>query len=239
MKVYPAIDILGGKAVRLRQGRASDATVYGDPLEMAVKWVSQGAEWLHVVDLDGAFEGKPKNIELLRDMVAALPLAKIQVGGGIRSMLSVESLLDAGIQRVVLGTAAVRDQTFVKQAITERTHNIAIGIDARDGNVQVSGWTQDSHIGAIELAQKLQDLGASVVIYTDISRDGVLAGPNVQATEEMLESTELVVIASGGVSSLADVRRLSELDHKRLEGVIIGKALYEGHVQIEEALAYA
>ena len=132
MKVYPAIDILGGKAVRLRQGRASDATVYGDPLEMAVKWVSQGAEWLHVVDLDGAFEGKPKNIELLRDMVAAVPLAKIQVGGGIRSMLSVESLLDAGIQRVVLGTAAVRDQTFVKQAITERTHNIAIGIDARD-----------------------------------------------------------------------------------------------------------
>ena len=156
MKIYPAIDILGGKAVRLRQGRASDATVYGDPVEMAVKWVSQGAEWLHVVDLDGAFEGKPKNIELLRDMVAAVPLAKIQVGGGIRSMLSVESLLDAGIQRVVLGTAAVRDQTFVKQAITERTHNIAIGIDARDGNVQVSGWTQDSHIGAIELAQKLE-----------------------------------------------------------------------------------
>src|SRR2546426_4170731 len=206
MKIYPAIDILGGKAVRLRQGRASDATVYGDPVEMAVKWVSQGAEWLHVVDLDGAFEGKPKNIELLRDIVAAVPLAKIQVGGGIRSMLSVESLLDAGIQRVVLGTAAVRDQTFVKQAITERTHNIAIGIDARDGNVQVSGWTEDSNIGAIELAKRLQGLGAHLVIYTDISRDGVLTGPNIDATKEMLASTEMSVIASGGVSSIADVR---------------------------------
>jgi phosphoribosylformimino-5-aminoimidazole carboxamide ribotide isomerase len=239
MKIYPAIDILGGKAVRLRQGRASDATVYGDPVEMAVKWVSQGAEWLHVVDLDGAFEGKPKNIELLRDMVAAVPLAKIQVGGGIRSMLSVESLLDAGIQRVVLGTAAVRDQTFVKQAITERTHNIAIGIDARDGNVQVSGWTQDSHIGAIELAQKLEALGVRLVIYTDIARDGVLEGPNIEAIRQMLDKTGLSVIASGGVSSVEDVHRLADLDNWRLDGVIIGKALYEGRIRLEKVLGNA
>src|SRR5437867_4362269 len=158
MKIYPAIDILDGKAVRLRRGRKSDATIYGDPLEMATKWVSKGAEWLHVVDLDGAFQGKPKNLDLLRQMAAAVPNAKIQVGGGIRSMSVIDSLLDAGIQRVVLGTAAVQDQKFVKQALTGQPHNIAIGIDARDGNVQVAGWTEDSHIDAIDLALKLQNL---------------------------------------------------------------------------------
>jgi len=239
MKIYPAIDILDGKAVRLRRGRRAEATVYGDPLEMATKWVSKGAEWLHVVDLDGAFLGRLKNLDLLREMAAAVPLAKIQVGGGIRSITVVESLLDAGIQRVVLGTAAVEDPAFVKQALKEQPHNIAVGIDALDGNVQVAGWTENSHIRAITLAKRLQELGARVVIYTDISRDGVLAGPNLEATKEMLESTDLSVIASGGVSSIADLRHLAELDHSRLDGVIIGKALYEGLIGIEEALAHA
>ncbi len=239
MKIYPAIDILDGKAVRLRRGRRADATVYGDPLEMATKWVSKGAEWLHVVDLDGAFLGRLKNLDLLREMAAAVPFAKIQVGGGIRSITVVESLLDAGIQRVVLGTAAVEDPAFVKQALKEQPHNIAVGIDALDGNVQVVGWTENSHIQAITLAKRLQELGARVVIYTDISRDGVLAGPNIEATKEMLESTDLSVIASGGVSSIADLRHLAELDHSRLDGVIIGKALYEGLIGIEEALAHA
>ena len=239
MKIYPAIDILGGQAVRLKQGRKSEATVYGNPLEMAQRWVAKGAEWLHVVDLDGAFEGQPRNLSILREMAAVVPNAKIQVGGGIRSMTVIESLLDAGIQRVVLGTAAVQDHSFVKQALADQPHNVAIGIDARDGNVQVSGWTEDSHIAALDLAQKLQDLGARLVIYTDISRDGVLEGPNIEATKEMLEHTELSVIASGGVSSIADVRHLAELDHWRLDGVIIGKALYEGRVEIEEALANA
>ena len=239
MKIYPAIDILGGKAVRLKQGRAADATVYGQPLEMALRWVQKGTEWLHVVDLDGAFEGKPRNIDLLRNMAAAVPTAKIQVGGGIRNMNVVESLLDAGIQRVVLGTAAVQNQEFVGRLLHERPHQVAIGIDARDGNVQISGWTEDSNIGAIVLAQKLQDLGARLVIYTDIARDGVLTGPNVAAIEQMLDSTELSVIASGGVSSLGVVQRLSELDNARLDGVIIGKALYDGLIQLEEALPYA
>ena len=239
MKIYPAIDILDGKAVRLRRGRRAEATGYGDPLEMATKWVSKGAEWLHVVDLDGAFLGRLKNLDLLREMAAAVPLAKIQIGGGIRSMALVESLLDAGIQRVVLGTAAVEDPAFVKQALKEQPHNIAVGIDALDGNVQVAGWTENSHIRAIALAKRLQELGARVVIYTDISRDGVLAGPNIEATKEMLESTDLSVIASGGVSSIADLRHLAELDHSRLDGVIIGKALYEGLIGIEEALAHA
>jgi phosphoribosylformimino-5-aminoimidazole carboxamide ribotide isomerase len=239
MKIYPAIDILGGKAVRLKQGRKAEATVYGDPLEMATKWVSKGAEWLHVVDLDGAFLGEVKNLHLLRQMAAAVPVAKIQVGGGIRSMTVVNSLLDAGIQRVVLGTAAVQDPGFVKDALREHPHNIAIGIDALDGNVQVSGWTENSNIRAIELAKTLQDLGARLLIYTDISRDGVLKGPNVQATREMLDNTDLSVIASGGVSNIADVQHLAELDHWRLDGVIIGKALYEGLIQFEEALANA
>lgn len=239
MKIYPSIAILNRKAVRLKQGRAGEATVYGEPLDMAAKWISAGAEWLHVVDLDSAFEGKPKNIDLLRDMAAAVPLAKIQVGGGVRSMPVIESLLDAGIQRVVLGTAAVQDQDFVKQALLERTHNIAIGIDARDGRVQVSGWTEDSHIGAIDLARKLEDLGARLVIYTDIARDGVMIGANIEATRQMLESTNMSVIAAGGVSSIADVRRLSELHNWRLDGVIIGKALYEGRIQLRDALAYA
>jgi phosphoribosylformimino-5-aminoimidazole carboxamide ribotide isomerase len=239
MKIYPAIDILGGQAVRLKQGRKSDATVYGDPLEMAKKWVAKGAEWLHVVDLDGAFLGKPQHVELLRRMAGAVPNAKIQVGGGIRSMADIETLLDAGIQRVVLGTAAVQDQAFVKEALANEPDNVAVGIDALDGNVQVSGWTEDSHVAALELAQRLQSLGARLVIYTDISRDGVLEGPNIEATKEMLENTELSVIASGGVSSLADVRHLAELDHWRLDGLIIGKALYEGRIEIEEAVTNA
>src|SRR5262245_15149344 len=174
MTIYPAIDILGGQAVRLIQGRKDQATVYGDPIEMATKWVKKGAEWLHIVDLDGAFEGEPKNLDVLRDIATAVPNAKIQVGGGIRSMSTVETLLDSGIQRVVLGTAAVQDQQFVKDALATQPGHVAIGIDARDGKVQVSGWTEDSHLGAIELARKLEDLGVRLVIYTDISRDGVL-----------------------------------------------------------------
>ena len=239
MKIYPAIDILGGKAVRLKQGRAADVTVYGEPIEMARRWVEKGAEWLHVVDLDGAFQGQPRNIELLREMAAAVPSVRIQVGGGIRSMSIVENVLEAGIQRVVLGTAAVQDPEFVKRALEECPENVAIGIDARNGTVQVSGWTEDSNIGAIELAISLEQLGAHLVIYTDIGRDGVLEGPNVDAMKDMLDGTGLQVIASGGVSSMADVHRLSELNHPRLDGVIIGKALYEGRIRIEEVLAYA
>jgi phosphoribosylformimino-5-aminoimidazole carboxamide ribotide isomerase len=239
MKIYPAIDILGGNAVRLKQGRKDEATIYGDPVEMAVKWVRKGAEWLHVVDLDGAFAGTPQSLAILRMMVSTVPNAKLQVGGGIRSMSSVETLLDAGIQRVVLGTAAVQDQEFTKRALCEHPLNVAIGIDARDGKVQVSGWTEDSHIGAIDLARKLQDFGARLVIYTDISRDGVLEGVNVEATREMIENTDLSVIASGGVSSVSDLRRLMEIEDPRLDGAIIGKALYEGRIQMEEALANA
>ena len=239
MKIYPAIDILDGKAVRLKQGRKSEATIYGDPVEMAAKWVNKGAEWLHVVDLDGAFQGEPQNLPVLRQMASQVKGVKIQTGGGIRKLSTVETLLDAGIHRVILGTAAVQDQDFVKTALAMYPKNVAIGIDARYGKVQIAGWIEDSHIGAIELALRLQSLGARLVIYTDISRDGVLTGTNVEATREMIEKTDLSVIASGGVSSIADLHRLAEIRHPRLDGVIIGKALYEGQIQIEEALANA
>jgi phosphoribosylformimino-5-aminoimidazole carboxamide ribotide isomerase len=239
MNIYPAIDILGGKAVRLRQGRKEESTIYGDPVEMAVKWVAKGSEWLHVIDLDGAFEGTPRNLGILREMVKAVPQTKIQIGGGIRSMPVVETLLEVGIRRVVLGTAAVQDPDFVKAALECQPDKVAVGIDARDGKAKVSGWTEDSRTTAIELASRLEDIGATLVVYTDIARDGVLTGPNIEATREMIERTHLSVIAAGGISSISDVRRLAELNLPRLNGVIIGKALYEGRIEIEEAMTHA
>jgi phosphoribosylformimino-5-aminoimidazole carboxamide ribotide isomerase len=239
MKIYPAIDILGGKAVRLKQGRAEEATIYGEPIDMAARWKNAGAEWLHVVDLDGAFEGEPRNLEILRKITSAFPTLKIQVGGGVRNMSIVEKMLNGGVHRVVLGTAAVQDQTFVKRALAEYPERIAIGIDAREGKAKISGWTQDSDIGAVDLARRLEGIGARIVIYTDIARDGVLQGPNVDATLDMIHRTTLSVIASGGVSTLDDVRQLGDINEPRLDGVIIGKALYEERFQLEDALTYA
>jgi phosphoribosylformimino-5-aminoimidazole carboxamide ribotide isomerase len=207
---------------------------------MAEKWVSHGAEWLHIVDLDGAFEGVPRNIEILTEVCGAVGgRARTQIGGGVRNMTTIDTLIDAGVDRVILGTAAVNDQAFVRQALVQYAGQVVIGIDARDGKAKVGGWTEESSIGAIELAQQLEALGARLVIYTDIARDGVLAGPNVDATLAMLESTGLAVVASGGVSSVDDIRRLRGIVHPRLDGVIIGKALYEGRFHLQEALACA
>ena len=236
MNIYPAIDILNGQAVRLRQGRKEDVTVYGRPLEMARRWAKAGAEWLHVVDLDGAFEGNPRNHAFIAEIAADIPRLKIQVGGGMRNMTALDQVFQAGVRRAVLGTSAVTDSAFVKEALKRWGDRIAIGIDARDGIAKVSGWTEDSKLGAIELARRLENEGATRVIYTDISRDGVLVGPNIPALRQMLEGTGLQVIASGGVSKIEDVRALSEIREPRLDGVIIGKALYEGHVKLEDAL---
>jgi len=238
MNIYPAVDIMKGQAVRLRQGRAEAVTVYGKPLEMAERWFRAGAEWLHVVDLDGAFEGKPANHDVIAQIARTLPGLKIQVGGGIRNLTTVENLLAAGIQRVVLGTSAVNDSEFTDNALRRYAERIAIGIDARDGFAKVSGWTEDSHIGAIDLARRLEALGARLVIYTDISRDGVLVGPNIDSLTQMIEGTTLNVIASGGVSRLDDVHALAEVrrHYPRLDGVIIGKALYEKLLTLEQAL---
>jgi len=236
MNIYPAVDILNGKAVRLLQGRKEDVTVYGQPVEMARRWAGAGAEWLHVVDLDGAFEGKPRNQKSIAEIVSAVPQLKVQVGGGMRSMAILESVFAAGAQRAVLGTSVVTDPSFASEALKTWGDRIAIGIDARDGMAKVSGWTEDSRINAVELAKRLEGEGASLVIYTDISRDGVLVGPNLVALLQMLDSTGLQVIASGGVSRMDDVRALMDMKHPRLDGVIIGKALYEGLVSLQDAL---
>ena len=236
MNIYPAVDILNGQAVRLRQGRKEDVTVYGRPLEMAQRWAQAGAEWLHVVDLDGAFEGSPRNHVSIAAIAADVPGLKIQVGGGMRSMVALDQVFQAGVRRAVLGTSAVTDSAFVKEALKRWGDRIAIGIDAREGIAKVSGWTEDSKVDAIDLARRLENEGATRVIYTDISRDGVLVGPNIPALRQMIEGTGLQVIASGGVSKIDDVRALSEMREPRLDGVIIGKALYEGHVKLEDAL---
>ena len=236
MKIYPAVDILNGQAVRLRQGRKEDVTVYGRPVDMARRWVEAGTEWLHVVDLDGAFEGTPKNQDAIAEIAASFPKLKIQAGGGMRNMAALESVFQAGVQRAVLGTSIVTDSEFSNAALQTWKDRIAIGIDARDGVAKVSGWTEDSKVGAIDLARRLEDQGARLVIYTDISRDGVLVGPHIPSLLQMIEGTGLNVIASGGVSKLDDVRALSEVKHARLDGVIIGKALYEGLVNLKECL---
>jgi len=236
MNIYPAVDILKGKAVRLKQGRADDVTIYGQPMEMAQRWFNAGAQWLHVVDLDGAFGGAPANHDIIAHIARDLPKLRVQVGGGIRSMAVIENLFAAGVQRAVLGTSAVNDPKFTSEALKRYGDRIAIGIDARDGVARVSGWTETSQIGAIDLARKLEQEGARLVIYTDISRDGALVGPNTESLKQMIDGTGLNVIASGGVSKLEDVRTLAAIRHSRLDGVIIGKALYEQLLTLEEAL---
>ena len=191
MNIYPAIDILHGKAVRLRQGRADDATVYGLPLAMAERWVRGGAEWLHVVDLEGAFDGIGRNHHLVAEIARSFPELKVQLGGGIRTMTSLESIFASGVRRAVLGTSAVRDISFVTEALKHYPDRIAFGIDARDGVAKVSGWTEDAKIDAIDLARRLEGLGARLVIYTDIARDGVLEGPNIPAMRQMIQGVSV------------------------------------------------
>jgi len=236
MNIYPAVDILNGQAVRLRQGRKEDVTVYGRPVDMAQRWAQAGAEWLHVVDLDGAFEGSPRNHGAIAEIAKSVPGLKVQVGGGMRSLAELDRVFEVGVRRAVIGTSAITDPAFVTEAIRRWQDRVAIGIDARDGIARVSGWTEDSKVGAVELARRLEGEGASLVIYTDISRDGVLTGPNTLSLRQMIDGTGLEVIASGGVSRIEDVRALSAMKHPRLDGVIIGKALYEGLVKLEDAL---
>jgi len=237
MNLYPAIDILGGRAVRLRQGRPEDATVYGSPLEMAHRWAQCGARWLHIVDLDGAFEGRPVNTESIIQIRSECQDVRIEFGGGIRDLQAVEQLIEIGVDRVILGTVAVNDPEMLALAIERFGERIAVGIDARDGIVRLSGWTATTGLTALDLASRLESAGVGLIIYTDISRDGELVGVNVDSIQTMLESTGLRVIASGGVSTSGDILKLRELEHPHLEGVIIGKALYEGRIDLEETLA--
>jgi phosphoribosylformimino-5-aminoimidazole carboxamide ribotide isomerase len=237
MNLYPAIDILGGRAVRLRQGRRQDVADYGTPLEMAHRWSGVGAQWLHVVDLDGAFEGVPGNAEAIGEIRRELPHVQIQTGGGIRDMATAERLFEAGVARIVLGTAAVADPDLLEKALARFPGRVAVGIDARDGIVRVAGWMESAAIPALDLARSMESLGVSLIVYTDIARDGEFAGVNLEATSRLLEATGLRVIASGGVAGLDDISRLRDLRHPRLDGAIIGKALYEGRLSLEEAFA--
>lgn len=239
MLIIPAIDLKEGKCVRLEQGRMDRATVYsGDPAAMARHWESQGAELLHVVDLNGAFAGVPKNLDAIKSIRAAVRMP-LEVGGGIRDMATVASLVSIGIERIILGTVAVENPSFVQEACAAFPGKIIVGIDAKDGMVAIKGWAEVTAVKAVDLAGQMRDLGAIAVIYTDIKRDGMLSGPNIEATRALAESLSIPVIASGGVSSLQDIRNLLAIRRYGVQGVITGKAIYAGSLDLREAIALA
>lgn len=235
MIVYPAIDLKGGQCVRLLQGRMEDATVYGkDPAAMARKWAGMGAKWLHVVDLDGAFAGQSANLEAVREIVAAIDIP-VQLGGGIRSLDHIRLLLEkVGVQRVILGTAALEDPELLQQAADQYGPRIAVGIDAVGGKVAVRGWADVSDEEAVELGNRVRRMGVQTVIYTDISRDGMMTGPNFAETRRMIEQTGLDIIVSGGVAALEDVRQSRNLG---AAGVILGRSIYQGAIDLSDAIA--
>ena len=240
MLVLPAIDLKDGKCVRLLEGRLDKQTVYSEnPADTARRWQQLGAEYLHVVDLDGAFAGAPQNLAAIKEIAAAVNIP-VQLGGGIRDVHTVEMLLDLGISRVILGTAAINRPEMIKEAVVKfGSEKIVIGIDARDGKVAVQGWVEEADITAEKLAVQMKKLGVKRVVFTDIKRDGTLKGPNLEATGELARAAGLKVIASGGVSSLDDLRRIKALEQHGVEGAIIGKALYDGAVDFQQALAVA
>jgi len=235
--LFPAIDLKDGKCVRLVHGDMARATVFNaDPSAQAQAFAAQGFEYLHVVDLDGAFAGKPVNAEAVRAILAGLAM-KIQLGGGIRDLKTVRGWLESGVTRVIIGTAAVRDPDFVREAARLFPGRIAVGVDAREGMVAVEGWAKISDISALDLARRFEDAGVAAIIYTDIARDGALAGLNIESTIALAEALEVPVIASGGLASIEDVKRLAEPDCARLAGAIVGRALYDGRLDPREALA--
>jgi len=237
MIFFPAIDLKDGQCVRLLRGDMDAATVFNDsPADQARAFQDAGAEWLHVVDLNGAFEGKPVNGAAVRAILAAIHMPA-QLGGGIRHMQTIAYWLEAGIARVILGTAALRDPELVKAACKEFSGSIAVGIDARDGFVAVEGWAEVSEITALDLAARFEDAGVAAIIYTDIARDGAMQGPNTEATVAMARTVSIPVIASGGVSSMDDLRALKAAAGGLLEGVISGRAVYDGHIDVGDAVA--
>ena len=233
MRIYPAIDIKEGKCVRLLQGRFSDMTVYGDdPVETAKKWESLGAEYIHVVDLDGALKGRGVNEDIIKRICGAVSVP-VQTGGGIRTMEDIKAKLACGISRVIIGTKAVSSPEFIKEAVEKYGDKIAVGIDAKDGYAAVEGWERSSGLAAVDMAKSMVSMGVRTIIYTDISTDGTLKGPNLEAMREMAASVGADVIASGGVGSLEHIKSLVGTG---VEGVIVGRALYTGDVELKEAV---
>ena len=237
MILYPAIDLKDGRCVRLLRGSMESATVFGeDPAAQARAFVAAGCRWLHLVDLDGAFAGRPMNAAAVEAILAAVAVP-VQLGGGIRDRATLEAWLENGVTRVILGTAALRDPVLVREAARAHPGRVAVGIDARGGQVAVEGWAETSDVAAVDLARRFEDAGVAAVVYTDIERDGAMAGPNVAATAALARAVSVPVIASGGVSSMADLRALKE-SGAPLDGAISGRALYEGRLDLAEAVAY-
>ena len=237
--IYPAIDIRGGRCVRLVQGDYGQETVYDEsPLDVARRWEREGASWIHLVDLDGAKAGHPVNDRLVGEIARTVGVP-VQVGGGLRTRADVERLLEAGVARVILGTAAIEDRAFVEDVLSRHGGHVAIGIDARDGYVATRGWLETSEVQAEALACQLAEVGGKTFIFTDISRDGMMRGPNVEAITALARACGQQVIASGGVSSMADVETLAAQAKDGVSGAIIGKALYTGSVRLEEAVRLA
>ena len=239
MILIPAIDLKQGQCVRLRQGRMEDSTVFSDdPVAMAGKWVSQGCQRLHLVDLDGAFEGNPVNADVIEEITVAFPDIPIQVGGGIRTVETVEAYLAAGVSFVIIGTQAVRKPEFVTELCAEFPGNVIIGIDARNGMVAVQGWAEDSDQSMENVAQRFEDQGVSAIVYTDINNDGMMQGINLEATRLLAESVSIPIIASGGATDMEDIKKLNSVKDAGIEGVIIGRALYERTISLPEAQRY-
>lgn len=241
MLLFPAIDLKEGKAVRLLQGRMEDSTIYAEnPVDVAKDFAQQGAEYLHVVDLNGAFSGKPVNDETIRRIVGSVSM-KVQVGGGIRTMERITELLELGVERVILGTVAVRNPELVAEAARRYGKRVIVGIDAKGGLVAVQGWAETTEMRAIDLGKAMKAVGIQSVVFTDIARDGMLQGPNIESTVQLTQETGLSVIASGGISTLADLRNLQAevLKGVSIEGAITGKALYSGAFTLREALEAA
>ncbi len=237
MIILPAIDLKEGRCVRLEQGLMDKDTVYSDdPAAQALLWQEQGGEYLHIVDLDGAFAGVPKNQAAIEAIVAAIEIPS-ELGGGIRDMETIEAYLDLGINRVILGTVAKENPTLVKEACRKFPGQIVVGIDAKDGLVAVRGWADLTEKKATEMAKEMEDFGVEAIIYTDIARDGMMQGPNIEATKALAESITIPVIASGGLSTLDDIRRLVEIEASGVTGVITGKAIYSGAIDLREAVA--
>ncbi|GMQ87286.1 MAG: 1-(5-phosphoribosyl)-5-[(5-phosphoribosylamino) methylideneamino]imidazole-4-carboxamide isomerase [Gammaproteobacteria bacterium] len=236
MLLIPAIDLKDGKCVRLRQGRMEDETVFSDdPLAMAQRWVDAGARRLHLVDLNGAFAGKPMNADVIHRIAEAFPEVPIEVGGGIRDEDTVQLYLDAGVQYVIIGTRAVSAPHFINDLCLEFPGHIIVGLDAKDGKVAIDGWSKLSHHDVIDMAQHFERDGVDAIIYTDISRDGMMQGVNVEATVKLASEISIPVIASGGISTLDDIKALQAVADEGIVGAIIGRALYEGTIDLAEA----
>jgi len=236
MILYPAIDLKDGQAVRLLRGEMATATVFNDdPADQARTFEAAGFAWLHLVDLNGAFEGRPVNRAAVESILAAVAIPA-QLGGGIRDMATISAWLEAGVARVILGTAAVKNPELVRAACREFPGRVALGIDARGGRVAVEGWAEVSEIEALDLARRYEDAGAAAIVYTDIMRDGVLQGVNVEATADLARATDVPVIASGGVADLADLEALMAAASDGIQGAIIGRALYDGRIDAAAAL---